>query len=152
MKKEKKQKLSTYLFSFIILILMLFYIYLGFTRIYDLFFLFGYVFFIIFFNFILKLIENNFIETNIILVKLYLKIKNILFNIIGFISLFLLIYIILSYTSYNNFISLNIYYIFKIDYTLIHLFISIFFLIFSFLIASNSLKKLKDKEDFYEKI
>ena len=92
MKKEKKQKLSTYLFSFIILILMLFYIYLGFTRIYDLFFLFGYVFFIIFFNFILKLIENNFIETNIILVKLYLKIKNILFNIIGFISLFLLIY------------------------------------------------------------
>lgn len=152
MKKEKKQKLLTYLFSFIILILMLFYIYLGFTRIYDLFSLFGYVFFIICFNFILKLIENNFIETNIILVKLYLKIKNILFNIIGFISLFLLIYIILSYTSYNNFISLNIYYNFKIDYIIVHLFISIFFLVFSFLIASNSLKKLKDKEDFYEKI
>ncbi len=152
MKKEKKQKLLTYLFSFIILILMLFYIYLGFTRIYDLFSLFGYVFFIICFNFILKLIENNFIETNIILVKLYLKIKNILFNIIGFISLFLLIYIFLSYTSYNNFISLNIYYNFKIDYIIVHLFISIFFLIFSFLIASNSLKKLKDKEDFYEKI
>lgn len=148
MKKEKKQKLLTSLFYFIILILVLFYIYLGFTRIYDLFLLFGYVFFIIYFNFVLKLIENNFIETNIILVKLYLKIKNILFNIIGFISLFLLIYIILSYTSYNNFISLNIYYIFKIDYILFHLFISIFFLVFSFLIASNSLKKLKEKEDF----
>ena len=150
MKKEKKNlsaSIFSFIFSFVIFIITLFYIYLGFIKIFDLFSLFLYIFLLFSCFFILKLIENIFIEKSFIIIKLYLKINNILFNIIGILLFFLLFYIIVSYTSYNNFISLKINYIFKVDYILFHLFITIFYLIFLFLISNISKKKKNNSNE-----